>query len=509
MSKNQEADALAGRALASHLGTLEVMRPTPLAAEPGRQDSKLLDAALESRVRWLLSEYLSAVRRRADGLCIWLMGGQWLFALALAVVTSAHPWDWRLRPSPEPLWVALLLGGPLCIIPVTLALVRPGAVVTRQVMAVTQVLWSVLLVHLSGARLETHFHVFGSLALLSFYRDPRVLLTAGVTAVVAHVLRGIGWPEPGATFSGAPGWSVLELAFWVGLVDGVLVLACRGVAREMRRVAERQVLLERAYEREKQERERVTERSGRELEDSRERMARLEKLAAVGQLTATVSHELRNPLAAARTANAAVARRLRNVEGALEDPRLQRFLAIVDRELGVCASLTSEMLEFVRERPLVLQPCSLHGLMEEVIDVVPSREGVSVVNRVPTALEPPWVDREMLRKVLINLVQNAVEAMPLGREGVVEVSAELGVGRAFHIRVSDNGGGIPAGVLDHIFDPLFTTKEHGTGLGLTVVSSTVRQHGGTLRVESREGEGSVFTICLPRARSVTGVACSS
>ncbi|TQF09412.1 two-component sensor histidine kinase, partial [Myxococcus llanfairpwllgwyngyllgogerychwyrndrobwllllantysiliogogogochensis] len=225
MSKNQEADALAGRALASHLGTLEVMRPTPLAAEPGRQDSKLLDAALESRVRWLLSEYLSAVRRRADGLCIWLMGGQWLFALALAVVTSAHPWDWRLRPSPEPLWVALLLGGPLCIIPVTLALVRPGAVVTRQVMAVTQVLWSVLLVHLSGARLETHFHVFGSLALLSFYRDPRVLLTAGVTAVVAHVLRGIGWPEPGATFSGAPGWSVLELAFWVGLVDGVLVLA--------------------------------------------------------------------------------------------------------------------------------------------------------------------------------------------------------------------------------------------------------------------------------------------
>ncbi|TQF15696.1 two-component sensor histidine kinase, partial [Myxococcus llanfairpwllgwyngyllgogerychwyrndrobwllllantysiliogogogochensis] len=284
---------------------------------------------------------------------------------------------------------------------------------------------------------------------------------------------------------------------------------CRGVAREMRCVAERQVLLERAYEREKQERERVTERSGWELEDSRERMARLEKLAAVGQLTATVSHELRNPLAAARTANAAVARRLRNVEGALEDPRLQRFLAIVDRELGVCASLTSEMLEFVRERPLVLQPCSLHGLMEEVIDVVPSREGVAVVNHVPTALEPPWVDREMLRKVLINLVQNAVEAMPLGRQGVVEVSAELGVGRAFHIRVSDNGGGIPAGVLDHIFDPLFTTKEHGTGLGLTVVSSTVRQHGGTLRVESREGEGSVFTICLPRARSVTGVACSS
>ncbi|MFY2559229.1 two-component sensor histidine kinase, partial [Corallococcus terminator] len=192
MSNKHEVGALAGRALASPMGTREVLRSVPPVTEPGRQESKPLDAAMEARARGLLSEYLGAVRRRADGLCIWLMVGQWAFALALAVVTSAHPWDWRMHPGPEPLWVALLLGGPLCIIPVTLALLRPGEVVTRQVMAVTQVLWSVLLVHLSGARLETHFHVFGSLALLSFYRDSRVLLTAGVTAVLAHVLRGMG-----------------------------------------------------------------------------------------------------------------------------------------------------------------------------------------------------------------------------------------------------------------------------------------------------------------------------
>ncbi|AGC44810.1 sensor histidine kinase [Myxococcus stipitatus DSM 14675] len=509
MSNQYEADAPAEQSRAGQTGPLDVMRAAMPVAESGLPEAKSLDAAVEARACALLWEYLAAVRRRVDRLGVGLMVGQWLFALALAVAMSAHPWDWRVRPGLEPLWVALLWGGPLCLIPSTLALLRPGAGVTRHVMAAAQVLWSVLLVHLSGARLETYFHVFGSLALVTFYRDARVLLTAGVAAVVAHLLRGIGWPQAGVTVAGTPGGSVLELVFWVGLVDGVLVLACRGATREMKRVAERQALLARAKELELLERERMLERSGRELKDSREQVARMEKLAAVGKLTATVSHELRNPLAAARTANAAVVRRLRQVEGAREDARLQRFLDIVERELAVCASLTSEMLEFVRERPLVLRACPLHGLVEEAVDVVPRREGVRVENRVPAGLEPPWVDRELLRQVLINLVQNAAESMPPGREGVVAVSAELSGGRAFHIRVTDNGGGIPAQVLDHIFEPLFTTKEHGTGLGLTVVASTVRQHGGTLRVESREGEGSVFTICLPHARATAEVACPS
>nr|BDT34027.1 ATP-binding protein [Myxococcus sp. MH1] len=510
MATNLEVESLVGRATSAHAGKRESRSsPTVPTTESGRLASLSSDGAMAARVRAVVAEYLAAVRARADRLCLGLMVGQWLFALGLAWVTSMPSWGPEPHLSPQPFWGAVLLGGPLSIIPVTLAFLRPGAVVTRQVMAVSQVLWSVLLVHLSGGRLETYFHVFGSLALLSFYRDTRVLVTAGVTAVVVHVARSIGWPEPGAAFAGGPTWGALELTFWVGLVDAVLVLACQGAVREMTRVAERQVLLERACERERQERVRLVENSGRELRDSRERVARMEKLATVGQLTATVSHELRNPLAAARTANAAVVRRLRNVSGAQEDERIQRFLGIIERELSVCASLTSEMLELVRDRPLVLQPCSLHGLVEEVIDLVPAREAVHVVNHVSVGLEPPWVDRELLRKVLINLVQNAVEAMPRGREGRVEVSAEMATGRAFHIRVADNGDGIPASVLERIFEPLFTTKEHGTGLGLTVVSSTLRQHGGTLRVESREGEGSVFTVSLPGTQAASGVACPS
>ncbi|WP_338866901.1 sensor histidine kinase [Myxococcus stipitatus] len=509
MSNQHEADAPAEQSRAGQTGPPDVMRSAASMAESGESEARPLDAAVEARACALWRDYLAAVRSRVDRLGVGLMVGQWLFVLALSVALSAHPWEWRGSPGPAPLWVALLWGGPLCIIPSTLAVLRPGAGGTRHVMSVAQVLWSVLLVHLSGARLETYVHVFGSLVLVSFYRDARVLVTAGAAAVVAHLLRGMVWPQAGVSLTGTPGGGVLELVFWVGVVDGVLVLACRGATREMKRVAERQGGLARVREGELQERERMLERSGRELKDSREQVARMEKLAAVGRLTATVSHELRNPLAAARTANAAVVRRLRHVDGAREDARLQRFLDIIERELAVCTSLTSEILEFVRERPLVLRPCSLHGLVEEAVDVVPRREGVRVENRVPMGLESPWVDRELLRQVLINLVQNAAESMPPGREGLVFVSAELSGGRAFHIRVTDNGEGIPAQVLEHIFEPLFTTKEHGTGLGLPVVASTVRQHGGTLRVESREGEGSVFTICLPHARASAEVACSS
>ncbi|WP_267969040.1 sensor histidine kinase [Myxococcus stipitatus] len=501
MSNNHGVDALDVRAASGHAGGCE---PFVRVMDAGRPEASLPRIERDARARALLEGYLDAIRRRADALSIWLMGAQWLVALVLATVAAPAAWAGREQSL---WWGCLGAGVPLVVAPSLLVWRRPGAVATRHVVALTQVLWSVVFIVLSGGRVEAHFHMFGALALLSFYRDPGVLLTAGGAALLVHGARAAGWPEA-LSISGGAGWRVMELALWLGVVDVVLVVACRGVSREMWRVAEQQVSLERACERERLDRERAMERSLRELRDTRELAARMEKLAAVGQRTATVSHELRNPLAAARTANAAVARRLRGAEAGGDDARLQRFLDIVERELAVCSNITSELLEFVRERPLVLGPCALRVLVDEVFDLVPGRQGVRVENRVPVGLETPWVDRELLRRMLINLVQNAVESMPAEREGVVEVSAEEGGGRAFHIRVSDNGSGIPDRVLERIFEPLFTTKEHGTGLGLAVVSSTVRQHGGTLRVESSEGKGSVFTISLPRLDASRDVSCN-
>ena len=133
--------------------------------------------------------------------------------------------------------------------------------------------------------------------------------------------------------------------------------------------------------------------------------------------------------------------------------------------------------------------------------VVPSREQVRVLNQVPEALPVPLLDRDQFRQVLINLVQNAVEAIPAGRSGEVVVRADGGGTEPLRVRVVDDGGGIPPDVLPRIFEPLFTTKKEGTGLGLAIVATRVQRHGGTLQVSSEPGRGSEFVIQLPPAQA--------
>jgi hypothetical protein len=145
-------------------------------------------------------------------------------------------------------WAAFVLGGVLTAPPVVLAFLRPGSFLTRQVIAVTQILWSALLIHLTGGRIETHFHVFISLAILSFYRDWKVLLTATVVLVSDHVLRGLVWPESAYGIVNAQWWLPFEHGFWMVFCVFFLVLSCTRSTREMRatalRTAELEILVE-------------------------------------------------------------------------------------------------------------------------------------------------------------------------------------------------------------------------------------------------------------------------
>ena len=173
----------------------------------------------------------------------------------------------------------------------------------------------------------------------------------------------------------------------------------------------------------------------------------------------------------------------------------RQFVALIDRELGACTKIISDLLDFARERTPNLRPCPLRPLVEEAIGLVPP-SSVKIVNAVPDDLPLPSVDKDQFRQVLINLVQNAVEAMPEG-VGEVTVGAEGGGERAFRISVTDNGPGIPKDVVERVFEPLFTTKTKGTGLGLAIVSNMVKAHRGAIHVESAPGRGSRFDIELP------------
>lgn len=221
------------------------------------------------------------------------------------------------------------------------------------------------------------------------------------------------------------------------------------------------------------------------------------KLAAVGELAASVAHEINNPLYAARNSLYLVAQDLPN-----DSPQLP-FLNIAQNELGRIARIITRMRDFYRPARDELEPISVNNLLEETIELVYThlRHG-HVIVQTDLAPELPMMQAhaDQLRQVFLNLMLNACDAMKSG--GILRVITstrhDSGTHRStIQVQVIDNGCGIAPEHLPYLFEPFYTTKPHGTGLGLAISAHIVTQHGGHIQVDSHVGEGSTFTIALP------------
>ncbi len=192
----------------------------------------------------LFREQQQSIVRHTDTIFVRLMIVQWLFGIALALWISPRAWAGSQSQIHLHVWASIFLGGAITSLPVLLGLLRPGQPYTRHTIAIGQMLMSALLIHLTGGRIETHFHVFGSLAILAFYRDWRVLASATTVVYVDHVVRGIFWPESVYGVASATIWRSLEHAGWVIFEVAFLCIAIRKSLSEMHLVAERQARLE-------------------------------------------------------------------------------------------------------------------------------------------------------------------------------------------------------------------------------------------------------------------------
>jgi PAS domain S-box-containing protein len=201
-------------------------------------------AAVAQRTETLFQEELMANRKRTDRMFAWLMAAQWLAGIMAALWISPRTWDGQQSQTHIHLWAAIFLGGLISGFPILMAVIRPGTVLTRHVIAVGQMLTSGLLVHLTGGRIETHFHYFGSLAFLAFYRDWQVMLTATAVVTIDHFARGVFWPQSIFGVQAAGSWRWLEHAAWVLFENVFLLLAIQHNRRELRGGAERQARLE-------------------------------------------------------------------------------------------------------------------------------------------------------------------------------------------------------------------------------------------------------------------------
>jgi PAS domain S-box-containing protein len=236
----------------------------------------------------------------------------------------------------------------------------------------------------------------------------------------------------------------------------------------------------------------LVEERTRELREAQEQLIRQEKLAVLGQLAGGVGHELRNPLGAIKNAAYYLNMVLED-----PDPETREMLEVLDKEVGTAERIIASLLDYARARPPTVRRVDLNDVVRETLSrtPLPAAPNIEVSLQLDEDLPPILADPDQLSQVLGNILGNAIQAMPDGGHLTVRTAQE---GPDWvTVSVADTGAGISEENLSKIFEPLFTTKAKGIGLGLAVVKTLVEGHGGTIGVESRVGAGSTFTVRLP------------
>ncbi len=240
-----------------------------------------------------------------------------------------------------------------------------------------------------------------------------------------------------------------------------------------------------------------------QIRDMEEEMRRREWLATLGEMSAGMAHEIRNPLGAL-----AGAMQMLRKEFPLEDTN-GRLMNIAIREATRLDTIITEFLQYARPPALNLRECDLDAVLRETVDLIRheanSRERMTIKTVFTPGPLTAEVDPDQVKQVFWNLATNAFQAMPGGGQLTISTNLRrIGPGGrqadVIEIVFQDTGEGIQKEHLDKIFLPFFTTKEGGSGLGLAAVDRIVDLHGGWIRVESQDGQGTLFAVCLPQNR---------
>ena len=253
--------------------------------------------------------------------------------------------------------------------------------------------------------------------------------------------------------------------------------------------------------------EEMVEERTQELRDAQEQLVRREKLAVLGQLAGGVGHELRNPLGV--ISNAVFYLKMVKPDA---DDTTKEYLHMISAEVHNADRIISDLLDFARIRPADRERIAVSQLVARGVEKHPPPEGVQVTTDIAADLPPAYVDPHQIELVLGNLMTNACQAMPQGGRLIINAGRGDPRGRPaggrpeVSISITDTGCGISPENSKHLFEPLFTTKARGIGLGLAISKNLVEANGGRIEVESEEGVGSTFTVWLPTGREEDYVA---
>ncbi len=453
-----------------------------------------LSPALQARARALYRAHGDQVTGRIDRLFALLLGAQWMAALVASLVVSPYAWEGTERAVHLHVWAALVLGGLMAVPPIVMVWLRPTHIITRHMIAAAQMGFSGLFIHLSGGRIETHFHIFGALAFLAFYRDWRVLVTASVLTALDHIIRGLVDPMTVygvvvPTFTRSlehAGWVVFEVVF--------LAASCIRGQREMWEIAARQATAED-----------VTARHAASVEAVAQETALLaaatEASRSKSEFLANMSHEIRTPM----TAVIGYADLL--LDPSISSSERLTHVQTIRRNGEHLLSLINDILDLSKieagKMTVESVSCSPSQIIVDVCSLMRVRakdKGLDFEVEFQTPIPETIVsDPTRLRQTLLNLVGNAIK---FTHRGSVRIIARCDPAGTLSLEVADTGVGLTPAQKAQLFQPFqqadnsTTRKYGGTGLGLVICQRFTRMMGGDITVESLPGRGSSFTMSV-------------
>jgi signal transduction histidine kinase len=507
--------------------------------------------SLRRRSSQIFSDRLQEVCSKTDRLFIWVFLVQWLTAILTALLISPGAWGVPQDAFSIHLQIALVCGSLLTSVPVVLTLRCPGRLVTRLVISGAQGGFSVLFIYLTCGRLETHFHIFGSLAMLAIYRDYRALIPTTAVAVLSTSAAGYLWPESVFNVSSFRPWLIVEHVGWILFADGFLVWSCLKSEGGMRQAAESMALLElnnslveskmALRNRQIAERTKKLEESHRKEVTLRNKLLQAQRLESIGQLAAGVAHEINTPMQYVNDNLAYLSdctrgmfqlldsyqfnlsadsgeRPWENRKADIETMREQCHFDYMREQVPQAVAESMEGVQRVITIVRAMKEFSHPGTTEKVsTDINQALRSTATISKnrwkycadliLELSDELPDVKTlpSELNQVLLNLVVNAGDAIAsrigetTGMKGTITIRTYAEADSVV-IAISDTGCGIPDGIQHRIFDPFFTTKEvgKGTGQGLAISHNIiVNKHGGQLDFSTTPGEGTTFYIRLP------------
>ena len=349
--------------------------------------------------------------QRIDRYFVYLITFEWFVSILIAFTITPRAWVGEHSQMHPHVYMTFFLGGIVSLFPIYLGIFHSGAALTRYVISGAQALWSAIFIHLTG-RIETHFHVFVSLAFLSFYRDWKVLIPATIITALDHFIRGIYWPMSVFGTSVISPWRWFEHSCWVLLEDYFLTIACLMGVREMKEISKRTAMLENVN----QITEVIVDERTHELQESQKELEKASR--AKSEFLANMSHEIRTPL------NGIIGMTSLLLEVGKLNPKDQEYLRVIESSGETLMNLINAILDFSKLEAHKIQlentPFDLIELIKEIlISVTPLAEKKGLELIIQHNIEMPTMvngDSGRLRQVINNLVGNAIKFTSEGHE---------------------------------------------------------------------------------------------